>query len=164
MNALEFLELLKSEPKVPFKVGDKVAIYDTDKQTFTFAILEKTERYYEDKFPLRTEDITFTVGGKLRANLKFRNLFHIEEAKAIGLQIPSEFLSRFPDKSPVLCWDNGLVTPQIRFWDANNDTTFQVGGRREGFKFDNYKPLSVEQVKNLWGAENYQRAYDKLED
>ena len=164
MNALEFLELLKSEPKVPFKVGDKVAVYDEDEQDFSFATLQKTEGYYKDMFPLSIENLTFTVGGKLRTHTKLRNLFHIEEVKPIGLQIPPEFLSRFPDKSPVLVWDDGQ-SPQIRFWDAENDCTFQSGdGGRAGFKFDNYKPLSVEALKELWGEENYQKAYDRLED
>jgi len=167
MNALEFLELLKSEPKVSFKVGDKVAVYLGDEGCFEFHILRATVGYMEVDYPLTyNQRETFTESGFELLNKPkpmARSLFHIEEVKPIGLQIPPEFLSRFPDKSPVLCWDNGL--PQIRFWDAKNDCTFQLeNGEREGFTFTNYKPLLVEHVKVLWGAENYQRAYDKLED
>jgi hypothetical protein len=64
--------------------------------------------------------------------------------------------SRFPDKTPVWCWDDGdIAIRAFRFWDAENDCTFSYAGYRNGTFYDNYKeiktlePWMIEMQKKL---------------
>jgi len=49
------------------------------------------------------------------------------------------------DKQLVWCWDDDdAVGRNIRFYDAKNNCTFDLYGKRNGWKYKNYKPYEDE--------------------
>ena len=86
---------------------------------------------------------------KLRFYIQYE--YHIEEIKGAWNYYENDWYIEkpyfnIPDKTPVWIWDDDETTQlTLRFWDAKNQNVYSDDGRRASSRWDNVRPLTLEE-------------------
>jgi hypothetical protein len=119
-------------------------------------LLKKAEEDYPEGTRVKSSN-TGNIGYATDVyNLHGKDIVYAGACLYINGKWAEKVKSRFPDKTPVWCWDDDDITERrFKFWDAQNSCTFKYNGCRDGDTYDNYEevktiePFMIEMQKNL---------------
>ena len=79
---------------------------------------------------------------------KYRNVN--KELLELLKDVPYNKKRNLYHKQPIWCWDNHCkCSRQLRLYDAINNSTFDTFGNENGASYNNYEPLTTDQIKSM---------------
>ena len=79
---------------------------------------------------------------------KYRN--ENKELLELLKDVPYDKKRNLYHKQPIWCWDNHCkCSRQLRLYDAINNSTFDTFGNENGASYNNYEPLTTDQIKSM---------------